>query len=126
MKNFAVPFATVLRYIKDHPEDGCLVHCTGEKLPWQSLGRYSFFTAGKDRTGVFSAILLMVSVQVSRLVSYNDHSQFLGVSDEDIALDYSLTTAGLELFLPILAARFKDKPVFKDHWEGMVKMGSSE
>jgi len=93
VKRFAMPFGTVLRYIKDHPEHGCLVHCT----------------AGKDRSGIFSAILLML----------------LGVSDENIAHDYSLTAIGLEPFLEILAARFKDKPVFKDHWEGFTKMGSS-
>jgi len=94
LKEFAKPFATVFRYLNEHPSEGCLVHCT----------------AGKDRTGVFSAVLL----------------KLLGVSDSDIARDYSLTTAGLQPFIPILAARFKDKPVFKEHWEGSIKMGTSE
>jgi len=93
LKDFYPSFAKVFRYIKDHPDDGVLVHCT----------------SGKDRSGVFSALLL----------------KLLGVSDSDVAHDYSLTTIGLEPFLPILAARFKDKPVFKDHWEGSLKLGSS-
>jgi protein tyrosine/serine phosphatase len=37
-------FGTILRHVRDNPTEGCLVHCT----------------AGKDRTGIISAILLKV------------------------------------------------------------------
>ncbi|KAI0092184.1 protein-tyrosine phosphatase-like protein [Irpex rosettiformis] len=38
-------FGAILRYIRDHPESGCMFHCT----------------AGKDRTGVVAALLLKLA-----------------------------------------------------------------
>ncbi|TFK43788.1 protein-tyrosine phosphatase-like protein [Crucibulum laeve] len=40
-----VSFGTILRHIRDRPNDGCLFHCT----------------AGKDRTGIIAAILLKLA-----------------------------------------------------------------
>ncbi|KAG8835035.1 hypothetical protein FRC17_005657 [Serendipita sp. 399] len=76
-------FGKVLRYIfeqaaLEESEEGkaCLWHCY----------------AGKDRTGVFTALLLSL----------------LGVADEVIARDYSLTRIGLEPFRGELLEKFKE------------------
>jgi hypothetical protein len=39
-------FGSILRHVRDKPNDGCLFHCT----------------AGKDRTGIIAAILLKVRI----------------------------------------------------------------
>jgi len=44
LDNGGSSFGAILRHVRDNPTEGCLVHCT----------------AGKDRTGVISAILLKV------------------------------------------------------------------
>ncbi|TRM68839.1 protein-tyrosine phosphatase-like protein [Schizophyllum amplum] len=87
-------YARIIRDMIAHPDDPCLVHCT----------------AGKDRTGLFSAIVEMI----------------LGVSDEDIINDYTLTTVGMAPIFPLLAKKFQDQPVYRDNWEGLLKMGSSK
>lgn len=51
---------TILRHIRDKPIEGCLFHCTGTS-PGRVSTLYSYdSTAGKDRTGVITAILLKV------------------------------------------------------------------
>ncbi|KAG5725676.1 Tyrosine-protein phosphatase [Termitomyces sp. T112] len=67
-------------------------------------------TVGRDRTGLFVVLFYML----------------MGVSDSDIAHDYSLSTAGLAPFLPVLEARFRSIPVFRDNWEGFSKMFSAK
>lgn len=86
-------YETIFTYLRDEPNPHCLVHCT----------------AGKDRTGVFACLLLML----------------LGVDDEVIANDYALTTIGLEPGIEILVERFSAIPVFKENWDGVLNMGSS-
>ncbi|KAK7052863.1 hypothetical protein VNI00_004182 [Paramarasmius palmivorus] len=86
-------FETILKHLLDKPDEPCLVHCT----------------AGKDRTGVLVALILMI----------------LGVDDKDIIEEYSLTTIGLEPALPALIERFKKNNVYRDNWEGAMNMGSS-
>ncbi|KAJ7645969.1 protein-tyrosine phosphatase-like protein [Mycena polygramma] len=89
-------FEQVFRHMIERPEEPCLIHCT----------------AGKDRTGLFTAILLML----------------LGVADEDIAKDYTLTAVGLEPYMPLLIERFKQRvPDGGDAWDadGAMKMASS-
>ncbi len=58
-------YGTVLRHILEHQSDdsSIIIHCT----------------AGKDRTGVLSALILSLC----------------GVSDDDVATEYNLTEAGL-------------------------------
>ncbi|KAF8161798.1 protein-tyrosine phosphatase-like protein [Mycena galopus ATCC 62051] len=87
-------FERVFRHMLNRPDEPCLIHCT----------------AGKDRTGIFTAVLLML----------------LGVSDEDIKAEYALTTIGLEAYLPLLIERFKQQvPGDVDNWDGAMKMASS-
>lgn len=84
----------VLAHLRDHPDEPCLLHCT----------------AGKDRTGVFAAVILML----------------LGASDEDIIKDYTLTTIGLQPALPLLLARFEKEQVFRDNREGTMNMATAK
>ncbi|KAJ7286863.1 protein-tyrosine phosphatase-like protein [Mycena rebaudengoi] len=88
-------FEKVLRHMLDRPEEPCLIHCT----------------AGKDRTGLFTALLLML----------------LGVDDEEISKDYALTAVGLEPYLPAIMERFKLQVAEVEglNWEGAMKMASS-
>ncbi|KAK0226492.1 protein-tyrosine phosphatase-like protein [Armillaria fumosa] len=86
-------FNAILRHLIDKPEEPILVHCT----------------AGKDRTGLVCAVLLMI----------------LGVDDQDIVNDYALTTHGLEPAIPMLTTRFQKNSVFRNNIEGAMKMGSS-
>ncbi|KAF7289236.1 TYR-PHOSPHATASE-2 domain-containing protein [Mycena indigotica] len=89
-------FQTVLRHMLDNPDKPCMVHCT----------------IGKDRTGIFTALLLML----------------LGVPDKDIAAEYGLTSAALEPYAPLLIERFKQRVgnVEHDNWEGLSQMISSK
>lgn len=52
--------------------------------------------------------------------------QLLGVDDEEIVKDYTLTTIGLEPALPGLVKRFKAHDVYRDNWEGTMNMSSSK
>jgi len=67
-------------------------------------------TAGKDRAGLFTALFLLL----------------LGVSDDDIIHDYTLTTVGLKPVLPMLSERFQKVQVYRDNWEGLQNMGSAK
>ncbi|GLB44960.1 putative tyrosine phosphatase family protein [Lyophyllum shimeji] len=93
LKTAGLAFKTIFTHLRDRPSEPCLV----------------FDTAGKDRTGLFAAVLLLL----------------LGASDADIVKDYALTTQGLAPYADMLAERFKAVPVFRDNWEGFLKMGSS-
>ncbi|KAJ6631341.1 protein-tyrosine phosphatase-like protein [Mycena sp. CBHHK59/15] len=88
-------FEKVFRHMLDRPDEPCMIHCTG----------------GKDRTGLFTAILLM----------------FLGVDDQEIINDYALTAVGLEPYLPMLLERFKQQVAAGDdpNWQGALNMSSS-
>ncbi|PAV24021.1 tyrosine serine phosphatase [Pyrrhoderma noxium] len=94
LENGGPAFETVLRHLKDRPGEPCLIHCT----------------AGKDRTGVFAAILQLL----------------LGADDDSIAHDYNLTTYGLAPVLPALVARFQKESVYRDNWAGFRNMGSAK
>lgn len=53
-------FGTILRHVRDRPNEGCIFHCTG-RCQSLELGFASHpATAGKDRTGVIAAIILKV------------------------------------------------------------------
>jgi len=99
LQAFIVAYATILQaagrvfsnfftHLRDKPDQPVLVHCS----------------AGKDRTGIAIALLLMV----------------LGVPDEEIIKDYTLSTIGLESALPRLIAEFEARnQAYKDHPEGL-------
>ena len=70
---------------------------------------FCLILAGKDRTGLFAAVVLLL----------------LRVPEEAIITNYTLTTAGLQPALPFLIARFKKDPIYADNWKGVVNMGSA-
>ncbi|KAJ7125424.1 protein-tyrosine phosphatase-like protein [Mycena epipterygia] len=90
----APAFETIFRHFLDRPDEPCLFHCT----------------AGKDRTGLVAALILML----------------LGVDDAAIIKDYALTGVGLEPASAVLSARLRNIPVFRDNWMGATNMGSSK
>jgi len=83
-------FGTILRHVRDNPTEGCLVHCT----------------AGKDRTGIISAILLKLA----------------GVDDEHIANDYALTRIGREPIRETIMNRLAMEPLFASNSEAALNM----
>ncbi|KAJ6497397.1 protein-tyrosine phosphatase-like protein [Mycena sanguinolenta] len=89
----ASAFEAIFNHFLQRPGEPCLFNCT----------------AGKDRTGLVAALILML----------------VGVDDADIKKDYALTTAGLEPAREKLTLRLQNIPVFRDNWEGAVNMGSS-
>ncbi|KAJ5489265.1 hypothetical protein N7539_004155 [Penicillium diatomitis] len=70
-------FRAIMQHLLHDPAAAILFHCT----------------VGKDRTGVFSALIL----------------RLCGVADEDIVADYALTTQGLGVWREHLIARLLQK-----------------
>ncbi|KAJ7189004.1 protein-tyrosine phosphatase-like protein [Mycena filopes] len=89
----ASAFETIFRHFLERPDEPCVFHCT----------------AGKDRTGLVAALILML----------------LGVDDADIKKDYALTNVGLEPAKEKLAARLSSIPVFRENPQGALNIGSS-
>ncbi|KAH9848933.1 protein-tyrosine phosphatase-like protein [Lenzites betulinus] len=101
----------VLLHLRDHADVPCLIHCTGPYISTHRLRPSdSFRTGGKDRTGVFAAVILTL----------------LGARDEDIVADYALTEVGMQPVLPMLGARLQKEAVFRDNWAGALRLGSSK
>jgi protein tyrosine/serine phosphatase len=73
-------FGSILRHVRDSPNDGFLFHCT----------------AGKDRTGIAAALLLLLA----------------GVSKDAISADYALTRIGREPMRPLILSRLAREPIF--------------
>ncbi|KAL5511143.1 hypothetical protein ACEPAH_4358 [Sanghuangporus vaninii] len=94
LENGGPAYETILKHLRDRPGEPILVHCT----------------AGKDRTGIFAAIVQLL----------------LGVPDAVIAYDYHLTTYGLAPVLPALVQRFQKESIYRDNWEGFRNMGSAK
>ncbi|CAN6613480.1 hypothetical protein TRVA0_005S02674 [Trichomonascus vanleenenianus] len=69
-------FAEIMEHIRDRPDDALVIHCT----------------AGKDRTGVICALILLL----------------MGVDADTVAREYELTTLGLAGDLERLSAGSKD------------------
>ncbi|KAF2153001.1 hypothetical protein K461DRAFT_293302 [Myriangium duriaei CBS 260.36] len=86
-------YGAVLRHLAEEKEGACLVHCT----------------AGKDRTGVLVAILLLL----------------LGVGEEEVAREYSLTNKGLEHLREFYVERLLRTEVLKGDREGVERMITS-
>lgn len=84
-------FRQILLFLRDTPQDEkCLVHCS----------------AGKDRTGLICALVLML----------------VGVGDEEAAAEYSLTEIGLREWKGTISARLLEDPALKGNKEGIRRM----
>lgn len=81
LNSVPVSLNPILEHIKSRPHDPLLIHCT----------------AGKDRTGVISAILLSAA----------------GVEDRVVADEYALTQLSMGKMLDALGDRVRELPVFK-------------
>ncbi|TFY78009.1 hypothetical protein EWM64_g6003 [Hericium alpestre] len=91
-------FGTIFRHVRDKPKENFLFHCT----------------AGKDRTGILAAILLLV------------RPVFLAnVDDETIAKDYALTRIGREPMRKAIMERLQKEPVFINNPDAALNMLSS-
>lgn len=86
-------YAVVLRHLATAGEGGTMVHCT----------------AGKDRTGVVVALVLLL----------------LGVEEEVVAREYALTDLGLAELKPIYRERLLEMPALKGNEEGVERMISA-
>lgn len=87
-------YAAVFRHLAQERPDPCLVHCT----------------AGKDRTGVLTALCLLLA----------------GVDEDVIADEYSLTDQGLARLKPLFIERLKTHPALSGNDEGIANMVSSK
>lgn len=58
-------YKAILEHIRDRPTDGMLYHCSGESPEETHEVLLMIVAAGKDRTGVITAVIL--SVRRSRL-----------------------------------------------------------
>ncbi|KIK70730.1 hypothetical protein GYMLUDRAFT_51940 [Collybiopsis luxurians FD-317 M1] len=102
LETAAEAFRKVFLHLRDHPDRPCLVHCT----------------AGKDRTGIFITLLMMV-IRLRKV-------GILGVEDSQIVEEYALTTIGLAPALPLLTKKLEKMQVFRENWKGATNMGSSK
>lgn len=85
-------FRTIMLHILENPDTPILFHCT----------------AGKDRTGVFAALLL----------------KLCGVADETIVADYALTKEGLGVWGEYLIKRILEKGEVSTREQAEALMGS--
>ncbi|KAJ7935404.1 protein-tyrosine phosphatase-like protein [Mycena leptocephala] len=90
----APAYEAIFKHFLERPGEPCLFHCS----------------AGKDRTGLIAALILML----------------LGVDDADITNDYALTAVGLEPAREKFVARMQNIPVYRDNAQGAINMGSSK
>lgn len=73
-------YRTIFKHLLERPTEPLVIHCT----------------AGKDRTGVMCALLLLLA----------------GVPDEVVALEYALTEVGLKPFKQAIRERLLERPQF--------------
>ncbi|KAI0057609.1 hypothetical protein BV25DRAFT_1831060 [Artomyces pyxidatus] len=86
-------FGAILRHVRDKPRDSLLFHCT----------------AGKDRTGIAAALLLLLA----------------GADHAAIADDYALTRVGREPIRDVIMQRLDKEPIFASNKEAALNMLSS-
>jgi len=73
-------FGAILRHVRDSPNDAFIFHCT----------------AGKDRTGIAAALLLLLA----------------GASSDAISADYALTRIGRAPMQTLILSRLAREPLF--------------
>jgi protein tyrosine/serine phosphatase len=93
LENGAPSFTRIFKHLRDTPNDPFIVHCA----------------AGKDRTGVFAALVLNLA----------------GVDDETIAQEYSLTEMGLKEWMPWALAYVEKSLPFRAEDESVKQMLSA-
>lgn len=94
LKKAGASYREIFLHLRDRPQDGILVHCT----------------AGKDRTGVFCALVLLL----------------LGVNNDLIAREYELTTIGLLDEIPRISKAIEHEKHDLSDTDGLINMLSSK
>lgn len=94
LKSGTKSYAIILQHLAEKDAQPCLIHCT----------------AGKDRTGIFVALLLSL----------------VGVTDQVIAEEYSLTDLGLARLRPLFIERLLKNPALQGNEAGVTNMVSSK
>jgi len=94
LKNAPSSYRRVFMHIRDKPEEACVIHCT----------------AGKDRTGVLAALILVLA----------------GVDERTVADEYALTEIGLAPLRPIILQHLIDQPALEGNREGAMNMVSAK
>jgi protein tyrosine/serine phosphatase/alpha-beta hydrolase superfamily lysophospholipase len=89
-----VAYREIMLHLRDRPDDGILIHCT----------------AGKDRTGVICALILML----------------MEVDNTTVAREYEMTTYGLRDEIPRILASIERDDEGMQNPEGMMHMLSSK
>jgi len=87
-------FAAILRHVRDSPNDAFIFHCT----------------AGKDRTGIAAALLLLLA----------------GIPSDTISTDYALTRIGRAPMRPLILSRLAREPLFASDSTAAHNMLSSK
>ena len=106
-------FGAILRHVRDSPNDAFIFHCTGAFSAPRDSFLLKAYPAGKDRTGIAAALLLLV-----RLLFYlfcprlNKLHQLAGASTDAISADYALTYIGRAPIRPLILSRLAREPLF--------------
>ncbi|KAH9959872.1 tyrosine phosphatase family-domain-containing protein [Russula dissimulans] len=87
-------FAAILRHVRDSPNDAFIFHCT----------------AGKDRTGIAAALLLLLA----------------GIPSGTISADYALSRIGRAPMRPLILSRLAREPLFASDSTAAHNMLSSK
>ena len=127
LDNGGPAFGTILRHVRDHPEKGCVFHCTGIRTSsspavqgliscrsWQGQNRCHCRTVTEGE-------LAPQCLMVSGLTAY----KLAGVDDETIAEDYALTRVGREPARAMVMARLAKVPLFAANHEAALNMLTS-
>lgn len=94
LESGAPAFTQALEFLRDKPSEKCLVHCS----------------AGKDRTGILCALILLL----------------VGVPDGAVADEYALTTHGLAEMKEEIVERILKNEALKGNREGAERMLGSK
>jgi hypothetical protein len=108
-------FGAILRHVRDSPNDPFIFHCTGasSSLCKQPLLNKNL-PAGKDRTGIAAALLLLVTLAFPFPIARHlvNSLQLAGASSDAISADYALTSLGRAPMRPLILSRLAREPLF--------------
>jgi hypothetical protein len=106
-------FGAILRHVRDSPNDAFIFHCTGAFSASRDCRLLKVHPAGKDRTGIAAALLLLVRPSLyPHPPRLNKFHQLAGASTDAISADYALTYIGRAPIRPLILSRLAREPLF--------------
>ena len=63
---------------------------------------------------------------LSASIQLTSFTQLLGVDDEHIVKDYTLTTFGLQPVIPLFVKRFREEDVYRNNWQGALATSTAK